>query len=63
MERMRIELDLPTMYVVMTPALQEAYDRAEEEDDWQPLIDTLYGDLEDHFMSEFTIEDVDIVNW
>ena len=56
--RVRIHLEVPTMYVDLTLAQVEAYRETNETWDWQPLIDALYDEFENHLMSEFTIEDV-----
>lgn len=62
--RLRINFDRPSsMSVEITPEVRAALDAVEEEDDWQPLIDLLYYDIESHFMNDFYIEDVKEVNY
>jgi hypothetical protein len=51
------------MTVEITPEVRAALDAVEEEDDWQPLIDLLYYDIESHFMNDFYIEDIKEVNY
>ena len=53
--RVRISIEVPTLYMELTPAQIEAL---EDEYDWQPFIDSAYDDLESHIMTGFTIEDV-----
>jgi len=62
--RLRINFDRPSsMTVEITPEVHAALDAVKEEDDWQPLIDLLYYDIESHFMNDFYIEDIKEVNY
>lgn len=56
--RVRVYLEVPTLYLDLTPAQVEAFKETDETWDWQPFIDATYFELENHLMSEFTIEDV-----
>lgn len=53
--RVRVSIEIPTLYMELTPAQIEAL---EDEYNWQPFIDSAYFELENHLMSEFVIEDV-----
>jgi hypothetical protein len=58
-KRLRIDFDRPSaLYVGITPEVRAALDAVEDQDDWQPLIDLLYYDIEAHFMSNFYIDDI-----
>lgn len=56
--RVRVYLEVPTLYLDLTPAQVEAFKETDETWDWQPFIDAAYEDLADHLMNNFTIEDV-----
>ena len=51
----------PSLYVRMTPELERAMEEADELYDWQPIIDQLYFDLENHFMENFEIDEVKVI--
>jgi len=49
------------MYVPLTPELERAIAESDELEDWQPIIDQLYFDLENHFMENFEIDEVRVI--
>ena len=49
--RIRVYLELPTLYLDLTPAQVEAYRETDETWDWQPFIDATYFELENQLMS------------
>lgn len=53
--RVRVNFDIPPLYMDLTPAQIEAL---EDEFDWQPFIDASYSEIEDHLMGCFSIDDV-----